>query len=353
MAGMRVVVVECDDHGNVDLDDLEGQGGRARRPARGADGHVPVDARRVRGADPRDLRGRARARRPGVPRRREPQRARRRRASRASSAPTCRTSTCTRRSASRTAAAVPASGRSACRRTSRRSCRTTRCAPRPGPPTGVGRDQRRAVGLGRHPADLVGVHHDDGRRRPAPRDAGRDPQRELPRAAARAALSRCSTRARTGSSRTSASSTCARSPSDTGVTVDDVAKRLIDYGFHAPTMSFPVAGTLMIEPTESEDLGRARPLRRRDDRDPRRDRPRSARASGPPTTTRSRTRRTPPTTSTTDDWKRAYSRELAAFPVAALAPRASTGRRSAASTASTATATSFCTCPPLEAYPES
>ena len=41
---------------------------------------------------------------------------------------------------------------------------------------------------------------------------------------------------------------------DTGVTVDDVAKRLIDYGFHAPTMSFPVAGTLMIEPTESEPL---------------------------------------------------------------------------------------------------
>jgi glycine dehydrogenase len=40
----------------------------------------------------------------------------------------------------------------------------------------------------------------------------------------------------------------------TGVTVDDVAKRLMDYGFHAPTMSFPVAGTLMIEPTESEDI---------------------------------------------------------------------------------------------------
>jgi len=40
----------------------------------------------------------------------------------------------------------------------------------------------------------------------------------------------------------------------TGVTVDDVAKRLIDFGFHAPTMSFPVAGTLMVEPTESEDL---------------------------------------------------------------------------------------------------
>ena len=40
----------------------------------------------------------------------------------------------------------------------------------------------------------------------------------------------------------------------TGVTIDDVAKRLIDYGFHAPTVSFPVAGTLMVEPTESEDL---------------------------------------------------------------------------------------------------
>lgn len=41
---------------------------------------------------------------------------------------------------------------------------------------------------------------------------------------------------------------------ETGVTVDDVAKRLIDFGFHAPTMSFPVAGTLMVEPTESESL---------------------------------------------------------------------------------------------------
>ena len=40
----------------------------------------------------------------------------------------------------------------------------------------------------------------------------------------------------------------------TGVTVDDVAKRLADFGFHAPTMSFPVAGTLMVEPTESESL---------------------------------------------------------------------------------------------------
>jgi glycine dehydrogenase len=40
----------------------------------------------------------------------------------------------------------------------------------------------------------------------------------------------------------------------TGVTADDVTKRLVDFGFHAPTVSFPVAGTLMVEPTESEDL---------------------------------------------------------------------------------------------------
>ena len=39
-----------------------------------------------------------------------------------------------------------------------------------------------------------------------------------------------------------------------GITAEDVAKRLIDYGFHAPTLSFPVAGTLMVEPTESESL---------------------------------------------------------------------------------------------------
>ena len=41
---------------------------------------------------------------------------------------------------------------------------------------------------------------------------------------------------------------------DNGIEVSDIAKRLMDYGFHAPTVSFPVAGTMMIEPTESEDL---------------------------------------------------------------------------------------------------
>ena len=55
-----------------------------------------------------------------------------------------------------------------------------------------------------------------------------------------------------GGWRTNASSTPACCEKSAGVTVEDIAKRLIDFGFHAPTMSWPVAGTLMIEPTESE-----------------------------------------------------------------------------------------------------
>ena len=51
-----------------------------------------------------------------------------------------------------------------------------------------------------------------------------------------------------------ASLVCANAPVQVsaGIEAEDVAKRLIDYGYHAPTMSWPVAGTLMIEPTESE-----------------------------------------------------------------------------------------------------
>ena len=54
-----------------------------------------------------------------------------------------------------------------------------------------------------------------------------------------------------------------------GITVEDIAKRLIDCGFHAPTMSWPVAGTLMVEPTRERDQGGARPVLRRDVGDPR------------------------------------------------------------------------------------
>lgn len=102
----------------------------------------------------------------------------------------------------------------------------------------------------------------------------------------------------------------------TGVTVDDVAKRLIDYGFHAPTMSFPVAGTLMIEPTESEDVAEL-------------DRFIAAMvaiageidrvASGEWSAEDSPLRNAPHTVGcVVGEWDRAYSRELAAFPLATL-----------------------------------
>ena len=83
----------------------------------------------------------------------------------------------------------------------------------------------------------------------------------------------------------------------TGVTVDDVAKRLIDYGFHAPTMSFPVSGTLMVEPTESESLYEIDRFCDGDDRDQGRDRRGRRPVSGSSSPARCETRRTPPRTS--------------------------------------------------------
>jgi glycine dehydrogenase len=98
----------------------------------------------------------------------------------------------------------------------------------------------------------------------------------------------------------------------TGVTVDDVAKRLVDYGFHAPTMSFPVPGTLMVEPTESEDLAEIDrfceamiAIRGEIERV----------AAGEWTPERSPLRGAPHTARTlVGDWDRAYSREVAVFP---------------------------------------
>ena len=105
---------------------------------------------------------------------------------------------------------------------------------------------------------------------------------------------------------------------DTGVTVEDVAKRLIDYGFHAPTMSFPVAGTLMIEPTESEDKGELDrfcvamiAIRGEIDRVAVGDWP----ADDNPLVNAPHTAHM-----LTGDWSHAYSREQAVFPVATLGP---------------------------------
>jgi glycine dehydrogenase len=102
----------------------------------------------------------------------------------------------------------------------------------------------------------------------------------------------------------------------TGITVDDVAKRLIDYGFHAPTMSFPVAGTLMIEPTESEskeELDRfcdAMIAIRAEIR---------AVENGDIKAEQTALRHAPHTAQDlTDEWTRAYSREQAVFPLKSL-----------------------------------
>ena len=105
--------------------------------------------------------------------------------------------------------------------------------------------------------------------------------------------------------------------SEVGVTADDFAKRLIDYGFHAPTMSFPVAGTLMVEPTESESLHELdrfveAMLAIRAEVD--------AIAAGQVTLEDSPLRNAPHTAEdvVTDAWEHAYSREQAAFPVPGL-----------------------------------
>lgn len=103
----------------------------------------------------------------------------------------------------------------------------------------------------------------------------------------------------------------------TGVTAEDVAKRLIDYGFHAPTLSFPVAGTLMVEPTESEDLGELDrfidamiAIKGEIDRV----------GTGEWQLEESPLRQAPHTAQSliSDDWAQAYGREQAAFPLRSL-----------------------------------
>ena len=133
----------------------------------------------------------------------------------------------------------------------------------------------------------------------------------------------------------------------TGVTVDDVAKRLMDYGFHAPTMSFPVPGTLMVEPTESETLHELdrfcdAMLSIRDEI--------TRVASGEWSAQDNPLRHAPHTSEDLlGEWDRPYSRDLGAFPLASL--RASkyfppVSRIDAAY----GDRHLICSCAPLEAY---
>ncbi|MEA2024116.1 MAG: aminomethyl-transferring glycine dehydrogenase [Actinomycetota bacterium] len=135
---------------------------------------------------------------------------------------------------------------------------------------------------------------------------------------------------------------------DTGVTNEDVAKRLIDYGFHAPTMSFPVAGTLMIEPTESEsrfELDRFcdAMIAIKGEID--------AVEAGSIAVEESALRRAPHPAEglLTDEWDRPYERETAAYPVDSL-------RRNKYWVPVSRIDNAFgdrhvvCACPPMEAY---
>ena len=133
-----------------------------------------------------------------------------------------------------------------------------------------------------------------------------------------------------------------------GIEVDDVAKRLMDYGFHAPTMSFPIAGTLMVEPTESESLGeldrfcdamiaiRGEIAKVEDGSWPREDNP----LENAPHTMEA---------CIATDWTHPYTREIAAFPAPWTRDRKfwpAVGRLNNA----LGDRKLICACPPMEAY---
>ncbi|WP_201010615.1 aminomethyl-transferring glycine dehydrogenase [Rhodococcus sp. NKCM2511] len=133
---------------------------------------------------------------------------------------------------------------------------------------------------------------------------------------------------------------------DTGVTVDDVAKRLADYGFHAPTMSFPVPGTLMVEPTESENLEEIDAfcdamisIRREIDRV----------GSGEWTAEDNPLRGAPHTAQClVADWDHPYSRELAAYPAGYDRPKVWPAVRRI--DGAHGDRNLVCSCPPIEAF---
>ncbi len=132
-----------------------------------------------------------------------------------------------------------------------------------------------------------------------------------------------------------------------GVTVDDVAKRLADYGLHAPTMSFPVAGTLMVEPTESENLAELDrfcdamiSIRREIERV----------ASGEWTVEDNPLRNAPHTAACLGDkWDHPYPRELAAYP-AGVTPATKIWPPVRRIDGTHGDRNLVCSCPPVEAF---
>jgi glycine dehydrogenase len=134
----------------------------------------------------------------------------------------------------------------------------------------------------------------------------------------------------------------------TGVTADDVTKRLVDHGFHAPTVSFPVAGTLMVEPTESEDLGELD--RFCDAMIAIRDEIRAVEA-GEWSVEASPLRHAPHPAAdvVVTEWTHAYTREQAAYP-AAVGPRDKYWPPVSRIDGAYGDRNLVCSCPPLSAY---
>lgn len=135
---------------------------------------------------------------------------------------------------------------------------------------------------------------------------------------------------------------------DTGITEEDIAKRLIDYGFHAPTMSWPVAGTLMIEPTESEPKAEL-------DRfceamiSIRKEAARVEKGEWDKTDNPLKNSSHPTEDLTDPEWKHCYSQETAFYPLAALR-RNKYWPPSARVDNVHGDRNVFCACPPLENY---
>jgi glycine dehydrogenase len=136
----------------------------------------------------------------------------------------------------------------------------------------------------------------------------------------------------------------------TGVSVDDVAKRLIDHGFHAPTVSFPVAGTLMVEPTESEDLAE---LDRFCDAmiAIRAEIAAVERGEWPLDQSPLRLAPHPAADVVADEWTRPYSREVAAFP-SGVDPAGKYWPPVSRVDAAYGDRNLVCSCPPLSDYEE-
>jgi len=143
----------------------------------------------------------------------------------------------------------------------------------------------------------------------------------------------------------------------TGITVDDVAKRLVDYGFHAPTMSFPVAGTLMIEPTESESKAE---LDRFCDAmiSIRREMDQVAAGDWPADDNPLHNAPHPVSRIASDQWQHPYGRQLAAYPAGLRTGPLGSGGRDKYWPAVARIDQAFgdrnlvCTCPPVASYEE-